>query len=96
MRCPVCKAENAEDATCRRCKADLSLLVKLEQARRHALACAAQAVAAGDGEQALRHAEIAHRLREDRDSWQWLAVAYLLLRDFGRALAARERVGNLS
>jgi hypothetical protein len=91
MRCPVCKAENGEDATCRRCKADLSLLVTLEQARRHALACAAQATAAGDGEHALRHAEAAHRLRQDRDSWRSLAVAFLLRRDFRRALAARER-----
>jgi len=91
MRCPVCRAENAEDAICRRCKADLSLLVTLEQARRHALAEAAHAAAAGDGERTLRHAEIAHRLRADRESWRWLAVAYLLLRDFGRALAARSK-----
>ena len=86
MRCPVCRAENAEDRACRRCKADLSLLVTLEQARRHALAEAAHAAAAGDGERTLRQAEFAHRLRADRDSWRWLAVAYLLVRDFEKAI----------
>jgi hypothetical protein len=87
MRCPVCRAENAEDVTCRRCKADLSLLVTLEQLRCQALARAANAAASGDGAATLQHAEIAHQLRVDRDSWRWLAVAHLLQRDFTRALA---------
>ena len=30
IRCPVCKAENSQGPTCRRCKADLSLLFRLE------------------------------------------------------------------
>jgi hypothetical protein len=95
MRCPVCKAENAEnaeDATCRRCKADLSLLVTLEQARRSALAAAAQAAAAGDGWRTLQHAEAAHRLRRDADSWRWLAVGGLLVRDFALAAACWRQV----
>ncbi len=86
MRCPVCRAENTE-ATCRRCKADLSLLVTLEQARRHALTQAANAAASGDGAATLQHAEVAHKLRVDRDSWRWLAVGHILQRDFVRALA---------
>jgi hypothetical protein len=86
MRCPVCRAENA-DATCRRCKADLSLLETLEQARRHALTQAANAAASGDGAATLMHAEVAHQLRVDRDSWRWLAVGHLLQRDFAKALA---------
>ncbi len=90
MRCPVCRAEN-DDATCRRCKADLSLLVTLGQTRQHALAEAARSAAAGDGTQTLHHAEAAHRLRADRETWRLLAVAYLLLRDFPRALAAHAR-----
>jgi hypothetical protein len=89
MRCPVCRAENAEDATCRRCKADLSLLVTLEQARRAALGDAMRAAAAGDGAKALTHAEAAHQLRPDAESWRWLAVAHLLQRDFDGALACR-------
>jgi methylphosphotriester-DNA--protein-cysteine methyltransferase len=92
MRCPVCRAENAEEATCRRCKADLSLLVTLEQSRRSAIAEAMQAAATGDGARALAFAEAAHQLRPDHLTWRWLAVAHLLLRDFARALACRERV----
>jgi ubiquinone biosynthesis protein UbiJ len=86
VRCPVCRAENVE-ATCRRCKADLSLLLTLEQARQHALAQAANAAASGDGQAALQFAEDAHSLRRDPESWRWLAVASLLLRDYPRALA---------
>ena len=33
LRCPVCKAENAQGPNCRRCKADLSLLFALEDRR---------------------------------------------------------------
>ena len=90
MQCPVCRAENT-DATCRRCKADLTLLAQLEHARADALAQAADSAAAGNGEQALRHAETAHRLREDRDSWRWMAVASLLMRDFARALDCHQK-----
>ena len=87
MRCPVCRVENAEDATCRRCKADLSLLVTLEQSRRHTLAKAAHAAASGDGLRTLQYAETAHRLRRDAESWRWLAVGGLLVRDFKLAAA---------
>ena len=86
MRCPVCKAEN-DDVTCRRCKADLSLLVALEQTRRHALAEAARAAASGDGARTLAHAEAAHRLRADGESWRWLAIGRLLVHDFAIAMS---------
>ena len=33
MQCPVCKADNAQGPLCRRCKADLSLLFRLEARR---------------------------------------------------------------
>src|SRR5262245_44814493 len=91
MRCPVCKAENAEDATCRRCKADLSLLMEVEQTRGHELARAAQAASDGDGPATLLHAESAHRLKADAESWRWLAVGSLLVRDFGLALACHRQ-----
>ena len=87
MRCPVCRAENGEGAACRRCRADLSLLVTLEESRRSALERAVNAAASGDGAATLVHAEAAHRLRRDRDSWRWLAVGALLVRDFALALA---------
>ncbi len=89
MRCPVCRAEN-DDVTCRRCKADLSLLVTLERARDHALTEAAGAAATGDGVRTVKHAEAAHRLRADRESRRWLAVGYLLQRDFSKALACHQ------
>ena len=40
MRCPVCKADNLETPQCRRCKADLSLLVAVERRRERARAVA--------------------------------------------------------
>ena len=91
MRCPVCRAENAEDATCRRCRADLALMVAVEQARRQALTQAAHAAASGDGMGTLQHAEAAHRLCRDAESWRWLAVGGLLVRDFQLALACYQR-----
>jgi hypothetical protein len=92
MRCPVCRAENTEEATCRRCKADLSLLVTVEHARREALSMAANAAASGDGLRTLQYAEAAHRLRRDHDSWRWLAVGGLLVRDFALAAACWRQV----
>jgi hypothetical protein len=91
MRCPVCRAENGDQATCRRCKADLSLLIELEQTRRHALEQAECAAAIGDGAATLLHAETAHRLRAGGDSWRWLAVGSLLVRDFPLAMACHRQ-----
>jgi hypothetical protein len=86
MRCPVCRAENVE-ATCRRCKGDISLLLTLEKARQHALTQSANAAATGDGPAALQRAKDAHHLRRAVDSWRSLALAHLLLRDYARALS---------
>ena len=33
IRCPLCKADNLEGPACRRCKADLSMLFRLEERR---------------------------------------------------------------
>jgi hypothetical protein len=93
MRCPVCRAENNdEDTICRRCKADLSLVVSVERARRDALTQAAHAAGQGDGQRTLQFAEAAHRLRADADSWRWLAVGGLLMRDFALAAACWRQV----
>ncbi len=91
IRCPVCRAEN-EDVTCRRCKADLSLLFAMEDARQAALGEAARAAAAGDGARTLEHARTAHRLRADNESLRWLAVGYLLKRDYSAAIAQYQSV----
>jgi hypothetical protein len=90
MRCPVCRAEN-DDVTCRRCKADLSLMAAVDDARQQALAQAAHAAAAGHGMTTLQHAEAAHRLRRDAESWRWLAVGALLVRDFALARACHQK-----
>jgi hypothetical protein len=93
MRCPACAAENSQGPQCRRCRADLALLFALEDRRRQTLAAARRHAAAGDGPAALGLAAEAHRLRRDAESWQALAVAHLLCRDFSAArrcaLAAR-------
>jgi len=86
MRCPVCRADN-DDATCRRCKADLSLLFDVESARTDALQRAAYFAAKGDGLRTLQHAEAAHHLRRDAESWRWLAVGGLLIHDYPLAVA---------
>ena len=91
MRCPVCRAENGRDETCRRCKADLALLVALEARRDRALADAAEAVSRGDGAGARDAARAAHALRADKDSARALAAAYLASRQFAEALGWYQR-----
>ena len=86
IRCPVCRAENDLGPLCRRCKADLSPLVDLEDRRANVLRLAAGAAARGDAEAIIRHAREAHLLRSDQDTLRWFATGYLLRRDFARAL----------
>jgi hypothetical protein len=81
----VCKADNTQGPTCRRCKADLSLLFDLEQQRAQKLAAAQQFLAAGQGQEAVEQAAAADWLRRDQESRRLLALAYLLARDFSRA-----------
>ncbi len=85
MRCPVCRAENATGPQCRRCRADLSLLLALEERRARLLAEAAAAVARGDGPEAVRLAEGAHGLRDDADARRLIAVGHVLSRNFAAA-----------
>jgi hypothetical protein len=86
MRCPVCKAENAQGPSCRRCKADLALLFALEEQCERALAAARRCLAEGKWREAVSHAEEADKLRGDAESRRLLAVSHLLVRDFTRAL----------
>ena len=72
LRCPACGAGGNREATCRRCKADLSLLEDLERSRAEARAC-------------REDARQAHALRAGADSARWLAVGSLLARDFDAA-----------
>src|SRR5262245_9673432 len=85
MRCPVCKAENAQGPACRRCKADLSLLFDVEARRGWELARARGAVAAGRWGEAAAHAAEADGLRRDGESLGLRAAAALLGREFAEA-----------
>jgi hypothetical protein len=85
MRCPVCKAENVAGPQCRRCKADLGLLVALEGLRRQELGAARHCLAEGRWPEALTHAAQAYWLQSDEESRRLLAVTCLLNRDFASA-----------
>jgi hypothetical protein len=50
FRCPVCRASQALSETCRRCRADLRLVVRARRRLEYVLRLQAEAVAAGDGE----------------------------------------------
>jgi hypothetical protein len=85
MRCPVCKAENAQGPSCRRCKTDLSLLFAVEEQRRRILAEAHRCLQRGDWQAAREHIEDADWLRRDEKSQRLMAAAHLLARDFAAA-----------
>jgi hypothetical protein len=63
MRCPVCKAENVREQTCRRCKAELSLLWEVEAQREALLASARCHLARFDRQKAVGDEDPAGRLR---------------------------------
>jgi hypothetical protein len=81
MRCPVCKADNAQGPQCRRCKADLAVLFDLEGARRARLDDARGHLAQGRWPEAAAAAAEADWMRRDAESRRLLAVARLLNRD---------------
>jgi hypothetical protein len=85
IRCPVCRADNPEGPSCRRCRADLTLLFRLEGQRERALGQARRYALAGEGAETLREARRAHALRAGEDSRRLLALGHLLSRDFAEA-----------
>jgi hypothetical protein len=85
MRCPVCRADNDQGPACRRCRADLSLLFRLEEQRRAALDEAGRASARGQLRRALALLNGVDALRRDAESTRLQAVVALLQRDFGAA-----------
>jgi hypothetical protein len=86
LRCPVCRAENSQGPTCRRCKADLTLLFALEQRRAALIARARSHLEAARWEEARRAALWADHLRQDEEAKQLLALAALGRGDFREAL----------
>ena len=93
IRCPVCKAENAQGPACRRCKADLALLWALEERRAAALAAARRRLAAGRADEAAALAEEADRMRSGEDSRRLRAVTRLVQRDYAGAWASYREWG---
>jgi hypothetical protein len=87
LRCPVCRAENSTGPACRRCRADLSLLLSVEARREHHLAAARSAVAAGRLDDALEDLARADELRPGPDVCRVRACANLLAGDYAAALA---------
>lgn len=81
VACPVCKATNT-DASCRRCRADLSMLFALESQRSHLLAQAQACAQQADGDGIVHAAENAERLRSGPDARRWLVYGHLLRHDF--------------
>ncbi len=86
MQCPVCKADNAEGPLCRRCKADLSVLFRLEAQRQRCCAGARKCLRDGHWREAIRFAAEADGLRNDNESLRLAALGSLFFRDFEGAL----------
>jgi hypothetical protein len=85
QRCPVCRARIEAGPQCRRCRADLSVLLALEGQRRRALAAAQRSAAEGRWPEALAIAEGARTLRAGPAAYRLLAVGHLWQRNFARA-----------
>jgi hypothetical protein len=86
MKCPVCRVDNEQGPSCRRCRADLSLLFALEEQRERAKAVTVHHLKRGQYQKALAEAERLRRLGQDGETQLLLAVASLLTRNFSRAL----------
>ncbi len=82
MSCPLCKAENAQGPACRRCKADLSMLFRLEKQRAWTLVKAQRLLAAGQIAEANSWAQMGDWLRSDAESLRLFALTRLLASDF--------------
>jgi hypothetical protein len=96
MRCPVCKADNAQGPLCRRCKADLSLLWRLEAQRGHLLAEALHCLTVGRSSDAVQIALRADALRADGESRRLVAITSLFSRNFELALQYQAGVDRAS
>lgn len=87
LACPCCRASN-DTPTCRRCKADLSLLLAVEDRREYHVTLAKRFAADGRIAEAIRHVDQATRLRPAADVKQLRATLHLLTGEFTAALRA--------
>ncbi len=94
LRCPVCKAENTAGPACRRCRADLSLLVAVEARRDFHLSLARVAIRDGQYDTALEELDLGNELRCGTDILPLRAAVSLLAGDYAAALAEHQRLGG--
>lgn len=85
QRCPACRADNT-DQTCRRCKADLSLLFALEAERCRKMEEAVRLLHEGKCDDAYAAAWHAQELRRGPDAARLIALASAARGDFAEAL----------
>jgi hypothetical protein len=96
LTCPVCRAVNEGGPSCRRCRADLSLLFAVEAQREARLAAARLALAQGQPVLASHQARQADELRHGADAAKLSAIVALMQRDFGEAWRQFRRARKLS
>jgi hypothetical protein len=94
IACPCCKASNTA-ATCRRCKADLSLLVSIEANRQFHIAVAKRFAADERWLDAERHLHHAANLRAGSDVDGLLAAVLLHQNRYAEALAKLPKGASL-
>jgi hypothetical protein len=92
MRCPVCKAVVEQGPQCRRCRADLSLLLDVENQTVESRTIAARLAAAGKLDDAVRLAENAAAVHRNEESQRLIAVLHLLRRDCAAAFREYQRL----
>jgi Flp pilus assembly protein TadD len=85
LSCPVCRAVRDTGPLCRRCRADLTLCLAIEQQRDRAIAAGRQAAAQGDFSTAFAHIRRADELRRGPDSAGLRAALHLIRGDFAAA-----------
>ena len=92
--CPCCKASNDTGPSCRRCKADLSLLFAVEAERTSLVAAARTLAAECRYSESLAALDRAAQLRRGDDASRVRAAVLLLGRDFAGALAAYHELAS--
>ncbi|HEX3151008.1 MAG TPA: hypothetical protein VHR66_23210 [Gemmataceae bacterium] len=96
LRCPVCRADNTTGLNCRRCKADLSLLIAVEERRDYHVTLAQIAMRDGQFDDALTELTLAEELRTGPDIHRLRACVFLLAGDHESVLAEHAAVVALS
>src|SRR5262245_35134361 len=94
LSCPGCRAENTTGPACRRCRADLSLLMAVAARRDHHVSTARAAILDGRFDDALEELSRAEELQSGAPLRQIRACVYLLAGDFPAALAEHAVAGR--